>query len=136
MAVTYLGLRGLKTAADESLESLKKGDEILAMGVSDFKDEKFKEFWKNWSVKRIRKKIIAKHIFSEKSEYFRAFKKMKFTEVKILCGITPVTIDVFRMDKVLIMNYKDPVSCVLIHDVNTVTSFREFFYQLWKLAKD
>ena len=135
MAVTYLGLRGLKTALDEALASMQKNDEILAMGVTKLKDAKINEFWKNWSPKRIEKKITAKHIFSEKSDYFQTFKKMKHTEARILEGITPVTVDVFGSSKVLILNYKEPISCVLIHDENTATSFRQFFYQLWKLTK-
>ena len=43
LATTYLGLRGLKTATDEALDSLKKGDEILAMGVTELKDKKINE---------------------------------------------------------------------------------------------
>jgi len=136
MAVTYFGLRGLKTAVDEAFKSIGKSDEILAMGVTKFKDEKINEFWKNWSPKRIKKKIIAKHIFSEKSDYFQAFKNMKYTEAKVLKGITPVTVDIFGEDKVLILNYKKSISCILIHDKNTVTSFRQFFHQLWRLAKN
>ncbi|MBS3145089.1 hypothetical protein J4208_05910 [Candidatus Woesearchaeota archaeon] len=135
MAVTYLGLKGLKTALDEALASMKKGDEILAMGVTELKDEKVNEFWKRWSPKRIEKKITAKHIFSEKSKYFQIFKQMKHTEARILEGITPVAVDVFGAKKVLILNYKEPISCVLIHDENTAISFRQFFYQLWKLTK-
>jgi len=136
MAATYLGLRGLKSAVEEAFESINKDDEILAMGVTKFKDEKINEFWKSWSPKRVRKKIVAKHIFSEKSDYFQAFKNMKYTKARVLKGITPVTVDIFGRDKVLILNYREHISCVLIHDKNTVISFRQFFYQLWKLAKD
>jgi sugar-specific transcriptional regulator TrmB len=135
IAVTYLGMKGLKTAADEALDSLKIDDEILAMGVSSLKNKKINEFWKAWSQKRIKKKIIAKHIFSEKSEYYNNFKKMNHTKAKILGGITPVTVDIFGEDIVLILSYKEPISCTLIKDKNTATSFKQFFNQLWKLSK-
>ena len=134
-ATIYTGLRGLKTAVDEAFEKVGKDGEILAMGVTSLKDEKINRFWINWSPKRISKKIIAKHLFSEKSEFFDEFKKMKCTEAKFLEGITPVTIDIFGTKTALIMNYKDPISCILIQDENTVQSFRQFFYQLWKIAK-
>jgi len=134
-AITYTGLRGIKTAADESLESLKPNQEILAMGITERKEEKFNEFWKQWSTRRIQKRISAKHIFSESGDYSDYFKKMKFTKVKVLKGLTPVAIDIFGEDKVLILNYKEPSSCIMIYDKNTATSFINFFNQLWKLAK-
>lgn len=133
-AITYTGLKGIKTAADEALDSMKHGEEILAMGVTEKKDKRFNTFWQGWSERRVVKKINAKHIFSEKGDYSKAFAKMNHTEVRILEGITPVTIDIFG-DKVLILNYNEPFSCTMIYDKNTAASFKNFFYQLWKIAK-
>ncbi len=84
--------------------------------------------------KRIKNKIKAYHIFSERSDYYEAFKRMKFTEIRVLTAITPVALDIFGDDKVLILNYKEPASCILIYDVHTATSFKQFFEQLWKIA--
>jgi len=134
-ANTYVGFRGIKTAVDEALENMESGEEILAMGVTEKKDKKFNEFWINWTNRRIKKRTKAKHIFSEQGEYFKEFKKMKHTEAKVLDGLTPVTIDIFGKNKVLILNYNEPVSCTMIYDENTATSFINFFYQLWKIAK-
>ena len=134
-SVTYTSFRGIKTAADEALEHMNSKQEILAMGVTEKKDKKFNEFWKQWTIRRTEKKITAKHLFSEKGDYFNEFRKMKYTEVKFLEGLTPVTIDIFGEDRVLILNYNEPVSCIMIYDKNTATSFINFFYQLWKIAK-
>jgi len=133
-AVTYTGFRGIKTAADEALDSMKKGQEILAMGVTERKDKKYNDFWLGWTERRLKKGITAKHIFSENSDYYKTFRKFKYTEARVLTGLTPVTIDIFS-DKVLILNYTEPASCTLIHDTNTARSFRTFFYQLWKMTK-
>ncbi len=134
-AVTYTGFNGIRTAADEALDSMNQGEEILGMGITERKDKRFNTFWQGWSQRRVEKKIIAKHIFSEKGDYFKTFKKMSYTQVKILEGLTPVTIDIFG-DKVLILNYNEPYSCTMIYDKNTATSFKNFFNQLWKTAKD
>lgn len=134
-AVTYTGLRGIKTAADEALAGMKPGEVMLGMGITVHKDPGFNKFWRQWSKERIERKIHARHIFSEKSSYFSEFKLLRHTEARILTGITPVTIDVFGEDKVLILNYEEPTSCILIYDRNTATSFRQFFEQLWKIAK-
>ena len=131
----YKGIKGLKTAVDEAFENMKNGEEILAMGVTSLKDEKINKFWINWSPKRIEKKIAAKHLFSEHSKYYKKFADMKYSEARILTGVTPVTVDIFGTTTVLIMNYEEPISCTLIQDKNTAKSFRAFFYQLWKTAK-
>jgi len=105
------------------------------MGLTKLKGEKYNEFWKNWSSRRISKKIVGKHLFSEKGDYFNSFKIMKYTKAKIIDSVTPVAVDIFGKDKVLILNYEEPASCILIHDKNTATSFINFFYQLWNQAK-
>jgi sugar-specific transcriptional regulator TrmB len=135
-SVIYTGLRGLRTAVDEAFEGVNNDEEILGMGVTSLKDDSINRFWANWQQKRITEKIVAKHLFSEKSDYYIKFKKMKYTESKILKGMTPVTVDIFGTKTVLIMNYKEPISCILIQDDNTVQSFRHFFFQLWKIARE
>lgn len=134
-SVTYTSLRGIKTAADEALASMKPEEDILAMGVTEFKNEEFNKFWERWQTQRINRKISQKMIFSEKSKYYQKFTKSKYTQTKILTGITPVTVDIFGEDKTLILNYGESPSCILIYDKNTAQSFRQFFKQLWKLAK-
>jgi len=134
-SVTYTGLRGIKTAADEALAAMKPKEDILAMGVTELKDKNFNTFWEKWQAQRINKRIPQKMIFSEKSPYLKKFTKSKYTQVKVLTGITPATVDVFGEDKTLILNYGDSPSCILIYDKNTAQSFRQFFKQLWKLAK-
>ena len=135
-SITYTGLRGIKTAADEALDTMNPNEDILAMGVTELKDENFNKFWKRWQIRRIEKKIYQKMIFSEKSDYYKNFTKSKYTQTKVLEGITPVTIDIFGKDKTLILNYGKSASCILIYDKSTAQSFRQFFKQLWEIAKN
>lgn len=134
-SITYAGFKGFKTAVEEAFSDLKEGDEILGMGITSKKDKKFNDFWLRFGEERIKKKIKAKNLFSEKSEFMKSYEKIKFTENKVLEGITPVTVDIFGEDKVLIFNYSEPTSCILIYDRNTAISFKNFFYQMWKIAK-
>jgi len=136
-AITYTGFKGMKTAVDEAFTTLHAGDEILTMGITEMKDKKINKFWEIFTQKRILRKIKAKHIFSERGWYFKKFKNMKYTQSKVLEAFTPVAIDIFGKDKVLIHNYGKPelISCILIYDENTAISFTHFFNQLWKLAK-
>ena len=134
-ALNYTGFKGLKTAAEEALASLNAGEEVLAMGIIQRKDKKINEFWLKFAQKRIKKKIFGRHIFSEKGEHFQALKKMRLTKARFLPNLTPAAIDVFGKDKVLIINHAEPPTCILIYDENAATSFKNFFEQLWKLAK-
>lgn len=134
-AVTYTGFRGIKTAVDEAFQALKPGENIVAVGITALKDEKYSNFWKQWSLMRIAKRVRVRYIFSERSDYMKAFKKMKYTETRVLTAITPSAVDIFGKDKVLLFNYAEPASCILIYDKNIATSFRQFFEQLWTLAK-
>jgi sugar-specific transcriptional regulator TrmB len=134
-AVTYTGLRGIQTAADEALASMHPGEEMLAMGITGNKDEKFNTFWKRWQNKRIQKKMRARHLFSDEGEYYKRYEKYSYTKNKRLSGITPAAIDIFGHDKVLILNYTEPCSCILIYDENIATSFKQLFEQLWAIAK-
>jgi len=135
-SITYTGFKGFKTAVEEAYSFLKEGDEILGMGLTGKKDKKFNDFWLRFGKEREKRKIKAKHLFSERSEYLKSYQKIGLTENRVLEGLTPVTVDIFGKDKVLILNYSEPTSCILIYDENTATSFRNFFYQMWKIAKE
>ncbi len=134
-AVVYTGLRGLKTAVDEAMEGMVSGQDMIGMGITSKKDPRYNAFWEAWSKQRIARKIFARHIFSERSDYYDAFKKLKYTKARVLTAITPVAVDVFGEDRVIILNYTEPGSWILIYDKNTATSFKQFFEQLWKIAK-
>ena len=132
IAMTYKGFKGLKTAVEEAFSKLKKGDEILGMGITSKKDERFNEFWIKLGEERAKKGIKAKNLFSERSDFLKEYKKLKLTENRVLEGITPVTVDIFGDEIVLILNYNENGTTILIYDKNTATSFRNFFYQLWE----
>ena len=134
-AVIYTGFRGLKTAAYEGLNNINQNGEILAMGISEKKSDKLNEFWLKFTKDRVEKKIKARHIYSERGTYFKEFKKVTYTEHRVLEGITPVTVDIFGDEIVLLLNYEEPITCILIYDKNTAISFKNFFEQLWKIAK-
>lgn len=132
---TYLGLKGLKSVAYECLEKMNKNEEILTMGITAKKPIKFNIFWDNFTKKRIKQKIKAKRLISEESDFFNSRQNLADTKTRVLKGITPAVVDIYGKNKMLIINYDEPCSVILIHDQKIVESFIHFFYQLWKLAK-
>lgn len=134
-AITYVGMKGLKTAAYEALASMKPGEEIASMGITGFKDEKINAFWKAFVAKRLEKKVFARHIFSEKGRFFEEFQKVPLQESRVLPSITPATVDIFGKDKIIIFDYQEPITSILIYDRNIAQAFKQFFEQLWAKAK-
>lgn len=131
----FKGLKGIQTAIFEALDNISSKDEVLAMGIISSKGEKYNLLWQRWHALRIKRKIKCKSLFSDKNTaYYKAFKKMKQTEVKSLDGITPSAIDVLG-DNVLIFTYGEEPSCLSIRNTEIAESFRTFFNNLWKIAK-
>ncbi len=107
----FSGFKGFETAIFEALDDLSKEDEVLAMGVISSKAERYNILWENWHKQRINKKIVCKILFSDKgTEYYNIFKKMRFTHVKVVNGITPSAVDIMG-DRVLIFTYGEEPSC-------------------------
>lgn len=131
----FKGFKGIQTAIFEALEDLTEKDEIFAMGIISHKKEHYNLLWQRWHKERIKRKIICKAIFSDRNtDYYKFFKRMKNTEIKVLSGITPSAIDVMG-ERVLIFTYGDEPSCLSIKNPEIVQSFKAFFENLWDVAK-
>ena len=131
----FKGLKGIQTAIFEALEDLREKDEVLAMGIISHKKEQYNLLWQRWHKERINKKVVCKAIFSdEDTDYFKIFKKMRLTDVKVLTGITPSAIDIMGK-RVLIFVYGEEPSCLSIKNKEIAQSFTSFFETLWKIAK-
>jgi HTH-type transcriptional regulator, sugar sensing transcriptional regulator len=134
-AMTFTGLKGLKVIVYDLLDKMNKGDLILGMGITEYKDPKYNKFWQSCESKRKEKNIGEKLIISDRGKYYQDVKKLFNTKVRVLTGITPVSVAVYGKENVLISNYTDPSTSTLIQDANTAKSFIQFFEQLWKQAK-
>src|SRR3989344_337750 len=110
----FKGFKGIQTAIFEALEDSTEKDEVLAMGIYSSKEKQYNLLWQRWHKERIDKRITCKAIFSDKNtDYYKLFKKMKFTEVKVLEGITPSAVDIIG-NRVLIFTYREEPSCLSI----------------------
>lgn len=137
-AVTYTGIEGMKTAIAELLDATKSGEEILTMGITGQKAEKINEFWQTFFIpKIIDKRIKQKIIFSEEenTDYLKNLKKAKSSEIRIAPIKSMVPIAIYGKNKVIISNYDEPITNIVVYNEKIAKSFIELFNQLWKLAK-
>lgn len=131
----FQGFKSIQTLIFEVLSELKSTDVVLGMGIFSKKPTQFNLLWPKWHEERIRRKIKCRILFSEKgTEYYGMFKKMKYTEIKSIEGLTPAAVDVMG-DRALIFTHGENSSCLSIKHPEIVQSFRTFFDTLWKQAK-
>lgn len=132
--VTYTGFRGIVTAAEEALEQTLSGEEILSLGISD-ENAWSQKYWVKWEQQRLKKKIGARYILSQRGLILKDLKRIPDVSVRFLKLDTPVGIDIYGKNIVLILHYQEPVSCTVIYDEHTATTFRSYFEPLWNIAK-
>jgi len=131
----FQGLKGFKTAIYEALHTLTPKDTVLAVGILTTKDEHYNNLWRSWNRERIKRKVKLKAIFSDKTtDYYKEFKTMKHTQIKVLEGITPTAVDVMGNRTLIITHGKEP-SVLSIRNPEISQSFTTFFYNLWEQAK-
>jgi len=126
------GFRGIKPLIYGSLE---EGSVIKIMGVTSGKDVRYNNFWRAWHAERIRLRKKAEIIFSDKNtDYWRFYKKLKYTEVKEILHLTPSAILIIDSN-VFIFSYEEELTCIHIKSEPISTSFSEFFDDLWRVAR-
>ncbi len=131
----FQGFKGIETAVSEAFNEMPQKDTILAIGIFSKRSKQFNIFWPKWHKERIRRKIKCKLIFSERNtDYYRIFKKMKYTEIKVIEGLTPAAVDVIG-ERVLIFTHGKEPCCLSVKHPEIVQSFKTFFESLWKIAK-
>ena len=132
----FKGLKGFESAIFEALEELTPKDEVLGMGIITTKGKQYNLLWQRWHKLRIKRKIKCKAIFSDTTtEYYKAFKKMSLTEIRVLEGITPTAVDVMGKRVLILTHGKEP-SVFSIYNEEVAQSFTTFFYNLWNINKE
>lgn len=133
--VIYEGFKGIQANNKELLDMINKDDEWIAMGARSNKDKKYNLFWINWLKERAKKGGKGRILFVDKGTwYFNQLKKIKNTEVRYLKGISPISVNI-TANRVMIYNYKDHPSCLVITNKDISDSFKEFFKSLWNIAQ-
>lgn len=132
-AVIYKGLEGFKTAIYETLDELTKEDVWLGFGISTKREEAINLVWEFFVKKKGSKGIQSKIILNDFESYEKR-KNVPHEDTRVLemsSNAAPVSI---AKDIVLIYNWKE-LSVIKIINKDIAQSFREFFYNLWNMAK-
>lgn len=136
-AKIFMGFEGAKTAFEDAIQSLKKGEEILGWGLTE-QPEQWEVYFNKREEFRDKKGIIHKSIINEKyKSLINVRKNFHNTEIRYFPKEMemPTTIEIWR-DKVaiFIITLENPIT-IVIESEAAANSFRKYFYILWNNAK-
>ena len=130
----FEGPKAARTVFNDILNTLKKGEEHLVIGVSE-SDSGMGEFIKKWDKKRVKKGIRKRIIITEKEgSWLNYYKKQPLTKVKSMQEIFNMrfTINVYGNKTALVIWGRYP-TYILIDRKEVAENFRNYFNFLWKL---
>jgi len=130
----FMGWEGLKTANEDIISSLGKGDEWLSMGLSE-QPESWEIYFTKRQKVRADKGIKHRHLLNEKYKLlYKNRKKLSHTEFRFLPAELemPTSTEIYG-DKVLIfVLVPESPMAIMIENKHVADSFRKYFEVLWK----
>jgi HTH-type transcriptional regulator, sugar sensing transcriptional regulator len=133
-AKIFTGWEGVKTANDDIVRTLKKGEEWLEMGLSE-QPKSWERYFQHKQQLRIKKGIIHKILINEVYKDFGEKRaSLELTEVKYLPkSISMPSSTVIYANKIIIfIPYSDTPMAIMIESKDVAESYRKYFYALWE----
>jgi len=132
----YKGFKGTQTAIQRHLDELEEGDEVLVMGATAHKPEKFNRMWQQWHRERCKKKVLCRSIYSDDGPFRKSFAQDKYMRTRVLKNITPSAINLSN-NAVQILTYEENDNTVIyIKNPAIINSLKQFFESMWLLAEE
>ena len=130
-AQIFKGNKGWKTAFDDILNTLQKGEKLLITGISDF-DPEFKRMIYHWHIARAKKGIKAEILINyDAKESREEFNKLPNTKVKYMQeGMVTPSVFLIYKNKTL-LSLPNQRTFLRIENEEATNSFRTYFDALW-----
>ena len=132
----FTGFEGLKTANEDIINSLQKGEEWLSMGLTE-QPTSWEKYFTKRQVIRAKKGIIHRHLLNEKYQIlYTKRQKLPHTYFRFLPQNLeiPTSTEIYKNKTLIfILNPEDPMA-ILIESRAVADSFRKYFEILWKQA--
>ncbi len=133
-ATIYRGVKAIKTFFNEVLRNKK---EFVFFGAPQASVDILGEhFWRNFELKRTKKKIKVRAIINPSVRKFAETLKNKYTLVRYFeQDFEPLTETHIEKDQVAFIVWSEPPVLFLIQDQIVANSYKTFFKNMWKTAK-
>lgn len=133
----FTGFEGLKTAEEDILESLKRGEEWLSMGLTH-QPKAWEIYFNQKHVERAEKGIKHKHLINEKYRaVYETRKHLAHTEFRFLPKHMemPMSIEIYKNKVLIFILEEESPLAVIMENKYAHESFKKYFETLWKTAK-
>lgn len=134
----FEGINGLKTAREELLFSMNKGEELLVLGAPRIANELLEGWFIDFHKRREKRGIHMRIVYNANNRaYGEKRKKWKLTTVRYLPEnfVTPTWFDVSKDNILLIVTTKgEKPYALLVRDCSVADSVRSYFELLWKMS--
>jgi sugar-specific transcriptional regulator TrmB len=133
----YTGFEGLKTANQDIINSLQKGEEWLSMGLTN-QPQEWEIYFNKKQLERAKKGIIHRHLINEKyKSLYRQRKNLPHTKFRFLPEDIemPTSTEIYNNKVIIMILIKENPMAILIESEAVASSFRKYFNIMWKQAK-
>ncbi|MSR86458.1 hypothetical protein EXS74_03630 [Candidatus Woesearchaeota archaeon] len=132
----FEGINGIKHLLEESLEEVKKGEEILILGTPQKIVEYAGGYLKDWQKRRIEKGAICKIICDPgsppwKEEWWRDSKNKKQSLIKASASVSPAYLVITNKSITTIYFANDILGFKVSHE-EIAKKYKAFFEEIWK----
>lgn len=132
--VVYEGWEGTKTAFNDILQTLHRGDKYYVIGVPET-SKRSQRFMLRFYRIRAKKGIGVKVLMNSGTRKIgNQRKKIPFTEIRYLPKdmLTPATLNIYSDKTIISMGKTEPKITILIRSDEITQSFKTYFNLLWK----
>jgi sugar-specific transcriptional regulator TrmB len=137
IAKIFTGWEGLKTANEDIITTLKKGEEWLSMGLTE-QPKLWEVYFTKRQIVRSKKGIIHKHLLNEKYKALHTRRKrLAKTEFRFLPKELemPTSIEIYQNKVIIMILTKEDPMAIMMESEAIAKSFQKYFYALWDKAK-
>ena len=138
-ARVFEGMKGLKTAYNDVYLTMKPGEDYVFYQVEagELERKRISVFFRNWHRRRAGKgiKVRGLAVNSAKKPMKAVFEGLPHSKIRFVDGMLPTGMVVYK-DKLLLLDLGDPPAAFLIQSKSIAGSFRGFFDEKWKTARE
>ncbi len=133
----FTEFEGIKTANEDIIQTLKKGEEWLSMGLTQ-QPESWEMHFNKRQEERARKGIIHRHLINEKyKSLYEKRKHLAYTKFRFLSEDfeMPTSIEVYSNKVIILILTKENPLAIMIESSEISQSFKKYFEAIWRIAK-
>jgi HTH-type transcriptional regulator, sugar sensing transcriptional regulator len=137
-AKVYKGIKGLTTAMNDILNTMKKNEEYYFFQApkQNIFNPRVALFFRNYHLKRSNKGIRVKGLAlnTSKQKVLEIFKGIKNSKLRFIDEFLPTGLIIYK-NKIITLDFEETPTAFVIQSDTVANSYKQFFEERWKIAK-